>query len=79
MRIIAVCLLSLTAFPLAAQNLTEKQLNQVMNNVSHEYTVCAAYFTVVAAAVTESGDAETGGKYLATTNIAGCMFRSPRS
>lgn len=70
MRIVALSLLLLGALPVAAQNLSEDQFNQVFNNISHEYTICAAYFTVVAAAVIESGDAETGEEYMASSNTA---------
>ena len=70
MRIVALSLLLLGALPVPAQNLSEDQFNQVFNNISHEYTICAAYFTVVAPAIIESGDAETGEKYIAASNTA---------
>ena len=38
-------------------------LNEIMNNVSEEYVVCAAYYAVVASALQNSGDEATASSY----------------
>ena len=38
-------------------------LNEIMNNVSEEYVVCAAYYAVVASALQNSGDEATASRY----------------
>lgn len=38
-------------------------LNEIMNNVSEEYVVCAAYYAMVASAVEDSGDEATANSY----------------
>ena len=53
-----------------ATDLTELEINQVMNNVSHEYTTCSAYFSIVAAAATRSGDEDTGADLQKASNTA---------
>lgn len=53
--------LALTA-PASAQNVDD-MMRRAMNNLSHEYVECSAYFQVVAVAAENSGDNELRDKY----------------
>jgi hypothetical protein len=45
-------------------------LRRAMDNVSHEYTACAAYYMIVANALRLSGSDETGSEYDAVADDA---------
>lgn len=53
-----------------ATDLSEAEKNQVVDNVSHEYTTCSAYYAAAAAAATRSGYEEKGAELLRAASAA---------
>ncbi len=53
-----------------ATDLSESEKKQVMDNLSHEYTTCSAYYTTAAAAATLSGDKKKGTELLNASSAA---------
>lgn len=70
MRTIALFMLFLSALPVFAQAPSEEQLNHIMNNVSHEYTICAAYFSLVSGVLGNAGDSDDAATYAWMTDEA---------
>lgn len=62
--------LSLAWAPGASAQETDQVIPQAMNNLAHEYAVCAAYYSVVAIAAENSNDVELGTKYNAAASSA---------
>jgi len=55
---------------LEAADLSPNQLEKVMDNVSHEYTTCGAYFRVAAQVMENSGETISRNEYLEAAKIA---------
>lgn len=47
-----------------------KIIEEINNNVSHEYVSCASYFNIVAGAMKKSGDEATANQYSNMSNYA---------
>ena len=72
MRKFLITLFAALPAMLIAQELPsdEEFMKRVMNNVSHEYTVCAAYFMFVSNALAVSGKDEGGQRYDELSDLA---------
>lgn len=70
MRVGWLAIAALMVAPAQAQPEQLAALNQAMNNLSHEYVQCAAYFAVVGVALENSNDPDTAAKYAEVSNSA---------
>lgn len=68
-RSVAAIALALLAVPVGAQEMTSV-IPRAMNNLAHEYVICAAYFSIVAIAAENSNDAGLAEQYYAVANSA---------
>lgn len=68
-RTITAIALTLLAVPVSAQEVSSV-IPRAMNNLAHEYVICAAYFSIVAIAAENSNDAGLADQYYAVANSA---------
>lgn len=67
---LGIALAGLSIIPASAQDDQIARLNQAMNNLSHEYIQCAAYFSIVSVAMENSARPDIASKYKEVSDAA---------